>query len=341
MIDERREAQASLFVLGALPEDEVHDFQRAMRRDLALQMLVRELSATADTLVAAFPRVAPPPALKDRILAHIDTSPAGQAGILGWPGRSLESSPSWLPWALAACFAMLCVVLIYVGNSFRQQVASLRDELDESTQRENEGQNQRESLQTQAQRESSNYVQRLTDFQTQLVRKANDFQKQKEALEKRLSQKTADIQRQTNALQRQIEQRAAENQLLVAALAVAVAETNRDHLAQMRLALLSPTPETAPKAMAASVWDTKEQKGMLTVENLPPLPPERDYQLWLFDPKILSPISAGVFRTDERGKVSYQYKSSASLESVEKLAVSIERKGGVPLPQGKVVLVSN
>ena len=80
---------------------------------------------------------------------------------------------------------------------------------------------------------------------------------------------------------------------------------------------------------------------MLTVENLPPLPPERDYQLWLFDPKILSPISAGVFRTDERGKVSYQYKSSASLESVEKLAVSIERKGGVPLPQGKVVLVSN
>ena len=30
---------------------------------------------------------------------------------------------------------------------------------------------------------------------------------------------------------------------------------------------------------------TFTQKGMLTTENLAPLPPDRDYQLWLMDPE--------------------------------------------------------
>ena len=159
-------------------------------------------------------------------------------------------------------------------------------------------------------------------------------------MEKRLAQKTDEVQRQTNALQRQLEKQVTENKLLMDALTVTVTQTNRNPLARMKMILLSAAPETAANAVAASVWDAREQKGLLRVENLPPLPPEKDYQLWLFDPKILSPISAGVFRTDEHGKAVYRYQSSALLESVEKLVVSIERRGGVPLPQGKVVLAS-
>ena len=278
--------------------------------------------------------------IDERRKAQIEASPPARPGLIGWARHTLGASPPGLSWALAAGFGLLCVVLIYVGNSLRQQVALLRQQLDQSAERENEARTQQENLQAQARQEASNYSQRLTNFQTQLAGKANDFSRRKEAMEKRLAQKTDEVQRQTNALQRQLEKQVTENKLLMDALTVTVTQTNRNPLARMKMILLSAAPETAANAVAASVWDAREQKGLLRVENLPPLPPEKDYQLWLFDPKILSPISAGVFRTDEQGKAVYRYQSSALLESVEKLVVSIERSGGVPLPLGKVVLAS-
>ena len=46
MIDERREAQASLYVLGGLPADEQREFEQALRTDLELQLMVRNFAAT-------------------------------------------------------------------------------------------------------------------------------------------------------------------------------------------------------------------------------------------------------------------------------------------------------
>ena len=50
MIDERREAQASLYALGALPLEETREFETALRGDLRLQLLLAELSGALDGL---------------------------------------------------------------------------------------------------------------------------------------------------------------------------------------------------------------------------------------------------------------------------------------------------
>src|SRR5205823_4049740 len=119
MMDERREAQASLYALGALPAEEMVEFESALRADLQLQLLVKELRGTAGAMVAAFPRVAPPPALKQRLFEALEQRPALEQDVValepGWAWGWMD----WVPWALAACFAILCVALIAIGKSLR------------------------------------------------------------------------------------------------------------------------------------------------------------------------------------------------------------------------------
>ena len=50
-----------------------------------------------------------------------------------------------------------------------------------------------------------------------------------------------------------------------------------------------------PKALAVAVWDPKKQEGVLSVENLPALAVNEDYQLWIVDPQYPNPVDGGVF----------------------------------------------
>lgn len=77
-------------------------------------------------------------------------------------------------------------------------------------------------------------------------------------------------------------------------LRVAVArlrESNR--LASFRIALLDSLLAGAPKAIAVSVWDNDRQDGVFIVRNLKPLPSDKDYQLWIVDPKYPSASRRG------------------------------------------------
>src|SRR5262245_24235716 len=147
MIDERRETQASLYVLGALPADELREFEATLRSDLELQLLVRELRGTAGAMVTAFPRVAPPPALKQRILAAVDEREGVAPNIVPLDERP-PSWMGWVPWALAACFAILCVALISIGKTLRQHAVEQAAQLEEKSQQTADLHRQVEELQS-------------------------------------------------------------------------------------------------------------------------------------------------------------------------------------------------
>ncbi len=115
---------------------------------------------------------------------------------------------------------------------------------------------------------------------------------------------------------------------------------NKDRLSQMRIAMLSSLLEESPKAVAVSVWDNEQQKGVLVVENLAPLPADKDYQLWVIDSKYPSPVDAGVFTVDQKGAVRFQFNPKSRV-NFEKIAVTLERKGGVSKPEGKMVLLGS
>ena len=167
----------------------------------------------------------------------------------------------WLPWALAACLAIFCLI------SLSQQKA-LRQKNDEQ-------------------------AKRLAD-----LNQAADS----------LRNETQDLKQTVASLQ----------------------ETNR--LAGLRIAMLNSMLVDSPKAVAVSLWDNQQQRGVFVVQNLKPLPVDRDYQLWVIDPKYSAPVSAGVFQVDAQGNMRVPFKADKLIESARKFAVTLEPKGGLPVP---------
>jgi len=120
-----------------------------------------------------------------------------------------------------------------------------------------------------------------------------------------------------------------------------VALNERDSMSQVKIAMLTSKMENAPNAMAVACWNKEQGRGTLTVEKLPMPGSEQDYQLWVIDPATGKPVSAGVFSVDASGNARISFHPQHPMDRVDKFAVSIERKGGAPQPEGQIILVSN
>ena len=339
MIDERREAQASLYALGALSPDELPEFEGALSRDLELQMLVRELRATSALLPAAFPQVVPPPALKGRIMAALDTQADGGFIVPLEPSRT-PGWVAWMPWAMAACFAVLCVALISLGHALRRQAVTLSEELRHSEQEAASLKQQVGQLQVQVKSQATNYQQRVVSIEKETVRRLEEFSRQTASLTNQLGQQQFETRRQLANFQKQMDQLAGDKQALTDALATGIGGGG-DRLASARVSVLRPTASGAPNALAASVWSAQDQRGVLVVEGLPALPPSQAYQLWIIDSKVAAPVSAGVLPANATGTLRVQFSAAVHVDSAERFAISIEPNGGVASPTGKIVMASN
>ena len=106
----------------------------------------------------------------------------------------------------------------------------------------------------------------------------------------------------------------------------------RDLLAQTQIAVLGSQLKDRPQAVAVSLWNQERQDGLLVVENLPVLEAGKDYQLWVLDPSIVTPVSAGIFKVDAKGKVRITFKPNQAIANAAKFAVSLEKEGGVSSP---------
>jgi anti-sigma-K factor RskA len=115
-------------------------------------------------------------------------------------------------------------------------------------------------------------------------------------------------------------------------------ESNR--LATFRIALLDSLLAAAPKTIAVSVWDNERQDGVFIVRNLKPLPSDKDYQLWIIDPKYPSPVDAGVFQVDAKGNVRQDFRAKLPIQTANQFAVTIEPKGGATVPNTKEMVLA-
>ncbi|HEX2791144.1 MAG TPA: anti-sigma factor [Steroidobacteraceae bacterium] len=115
-------------------------------------------------------------------------------------------------------------------------------------------------------------------------------------------------------------------------------ESNR--LASFRIALLDSLLAAAPRTIAVSVWDNERQDGVFIVRNLKPLPSDKDYQLWIIDPKYPSPVDAGVFQVDAKGNVKQDFRAKLPIQTANQFAVTIEQKGGAAVPNTKAMVLA-
>ena len=113
----------------------------------------------------------------------------------------------------------------------------------------------------------------------------------------------------------------------------------RDVLSQVQIASLSSKLENAPNANAVVVWDEKKQRGVLKVTQLPRNEENRDYQLWLVDPRYKDPVDGGVFHVANDGTMSVPFKPASPVREAQAFAISLERKGGVTKAEGPIVLL--
>jgi anti-sigma-K factor RskA len=112
-----------------------------------------------------------------------------------------------------------------------------------------------------------------------------------------------------------------------------------EDLGRLRVTALASLLGNSPEARAIAVWDPSQATGLLTVEKLPAISAEQDYQIWVIDPQYPIPVDGGVFKPDAEGRATLTFKGDKPIQKVSAFAISLEKKGGVPKAEGPLVLL--
>jgi anti-sigma-K factor RskA len=117
-------------------------------------------------------------------------------------------------------------------------------------------------------------------------------------------------------------------------------EQTTEALSQVTFVTLgAASPDQPAKAKATVAWYSNQQTGIITIDNMPPAGPGRDYQLWAVDADHKDPISAGLIHIDPNGVTRVRFKPEQSAAQIKAFAISIERAGGVPKREGPIVMI--
>lgn len=93
----------------------------------------------------------------------------------------------------------------------------------------------------------------------------------------------------------------------------------------------------APQAHAMLAYDRTSGRAVVMATGLPPCPEGHAYQLWLIADN--KPLPGGTFKTDAQGRARMSDRLPPN-HTAPTFAVTLEREGGVPAPQGDIFLVS-
>ena len=111
----------------------------------------------------------------------------------------------------------------------------------------------------------------------------------------------------------------------------------KNRLAELKIATLKAQVVAFEASTVVVVWDPNQERGLLQLDRLPPPTPGKDYQLWVIDPKIAQPVSAGVISVPNNGLIRATFQPRRPVGSVSAFAISVERSGGVPEPEGQII----
>lgn len=94
-----------------------------------------------------------------------------------------------------------------------------------------------------------------------------------------------------------------------------------------------------PVAYGKIIWDREKGSAILHVSHLPPVPSDKDYQLWIV--KGDQKISAGVFAVTDTSSAFFRIDRLAvtNPKEIAAFAVTLEPKGGMPQPTGEMYML--
>jgi len=89
------------------------------------------------------------------------------------------------------------------------------------------------------------------------------------------------------------------------------------------------------------LWDPDRKTAILQVSNLPAVPGDKDYQLWVVKGK--QPVSAGIFSVSTTEPSFFRIENLAVTDpkEISAFAITLEPKGGVPQPTGAMYMMGS
>lgn len=99
--------------------------------------------------------------------------------------------------------------------------------------------------------------------------------------------------------------------------------------------------EVNPDGFGKVIWDAENRQALLQVSNLPPVPTDKDYQLWII--RNNEPVSAGVFAVSDSDDNFFKIEEMADADeqSANAFVITLEPKGGVSEPTGDIYLLGD
>jgi anti-sigma-K factor RskA len=255
MIDELKQDLLVQYLLNEVDSSTAEKIRAELESDAELREYVWQMEDAFASMAYAAPPMEPPAGLPQRILQIERNNSRGPVP------RPRSQIVRLVPWALAACLAIGCIVLAMERTRLQEKTEQINREL-------------------------------VTLQQTNA----------------RIGEELATLQK-------------------------------RNVLAEIKIATLKSQVAAYAAATAVVVWDKDHNRGVLQLDKLPPPAPGKDYQLWVIDPKITQPVSAGVLSVPNDGLIRTSFDTVTPVQSAAAFAISVEKAGGSPKPEGLVILV--
>ena len=318
------------YVLGALESDERAAMEAHFDKCADCLARLQEEGEIVTRLAEAAPRLEVPPRVKEALFSRI----AAESGPEPEPGRRLSISQlssaigGFLMARPAPAFAILVVAVLIVGgvwfNSRIDDIASDTGDLDDRV------------------AEVADESKALADRLATVSEKSNEaesgfgdmLEAQSETLA-RLDTQTQEMAEDSGIIANQLD--------ILLASQTHTYDMLRDqgYLTYVMSSpgtavnLLSATEPTARARGMIAVSDTGQAAVLLTLD-LPPLPPDKVYQVWLI--KGGRGFDSGVFTVDSNGYGQTIIQLFAPLGWFDAIGITIEPSGGSPGPTGDSVL---
>jgi len=300
--------QIALYAIGALDEQERAEFERQLAGSPELRARVAEERAAAAALMLSVEPVAPSPALKQKVMARTGApirpaEPPRSSGLSDW----LRYLFGGLAVACASLALVLGVGLLNAQSQLTQQRAynaQLQSQLQEVRVRLDLARDRTAQLE----RELAAAQDRLA----QAEQRVQALQADADQARAELTAAQSEVERVRNALA------AAESELAVLShrdVRVASIPAFKDDFKQGAISLFY-----APDATTA----------LITAHNLPPLSPDRTYQVWLI--KGDQRLPSEVFNTSPDGTGRLVVKSDEPFSAFDNIGITVEPAGGRPTP---------
>jgi len=304
----------------------------------------------ADQIALAAPVAKPSPNLYDRIAAAVDAGkrqgPAPAAVPAAAPAR--RPAPAryplgalivrLVPWAAAAVLAVVVINLSAELRNVTHQLQATTDSYNNLLGKSKEQQGSLADLSSRLEAQNKDFGDKLEQLRSQDIQQQHDLDALR-AANKQLSDEKDGLLRAANRMREKLDQ---QNVQTVALQKKMDEETSSLDLFLDPATRVTPLvdPKGESKAIAKVYWNGNRKAGFMVVSNCTPVQQSQGkcLELWAIcgsEP----PVAAGIGWTDDSGHAVLPVRLAKDMACIDKFAVTVERAGGVPVPEGVHVLV--